>query len=116
NAAVGQIAVPDRMEVGAARDEAVIRAEPIAAEVAAVAGMQRLVQIAHQVDDEDQSEQPLAHRKLAIGEQPHVALDLRRDAIAVAAGRGLVEWPADVDILIMPGRRVAEAVAERLDA
>ena len=77
-----------------------------------VAGMHRLVQVAHEMDEEGERHQPLARRHAPVGEQAKVALDLRGDAIAVAAGGGEVEGLADVDILIMPGRGVAEPLAQ----
>ena len=60
----------------------------VAAEIAMVAGMHRLVQVAHEMDEEGERHQPLARRHAAVGEQADVALDLGGDAIAVAAGRG----------------------------
>jgi hypothetical protein len=68
------------------------------------------------MDEKGERHHPLAYRQRPVGEQPRLPCDLRGDAIAVAA-RGLrVERPADVDILVVPGRGVAEPVVERLDA
>ena len=59
---------------------------------------------------------PLVRVLVLVREQFEVALDLGRHAIAVGAGALLVERLADIDILIVPGEGIAEAVAERFHA
>ena len=89
--------------------------EPVAAEIAMIAGMHRLVQIAHEMDQEGERHQPLARRHAAVGEQLRRWRSICADTqLPSRQARAQVERPADIDILIMPGRGVAEPLAEGL--
>ena len=74
------------------------------------------MKVPDEVNQQRQRHQLLASRNLRIGQQPRIALDLRRDAIAVLARGFEVERLAHVDVLIMPAVDIGKAVPERLDA
>src|SRR4051812_25820665 len=104
------------MQIGV-RQEAVASLCAVAACIAVVFGrMERLVQIADEVDEEGERDQPVTWGKLAVGDDSLRARDLDRYARALPAIGLDVERLADVGILIMPGSHIAESVAERLDA
>jgi peptidoglycan-associated lipoprotein len=104
DAPLGDPPVPGAVKIRPPGNHPVCHREPVAAEVAAVAGMKRHVKVADEMGEERERLHPFPCRQRLVGEQLGVALDLRGDAIAVAAGGGEVERLADVDILVMPGR------------
>ena len=122
NRALRQIPVPDAVQVQSRRPvQAVIGLGIIAALVVLVPGMQRLVQIADEVDQEGKRLYPVFQRCALVLEQRNIARDLRRHAIAVLARRGQVERAANADVLIVPRISEAEArlavgILQRLDA
>jgi hypothetical protein len=108
--ALGERGIPDRVQVQPRVVERTIAGvHVVAALVGLLAGVERLVKVADEVDQEDERLDPVVLGGLGIAQQRHVAGDLRRDAIAVLARRGQVERLADLDVLIVPraGRLVA---------
>ena len=67
-----------------------------------IAGVHRLVKVADEMGEESQRHQSLSRRHASVSEQPRIALDLRRHAVAVLARRFQVERLAHVDVLVMP--------------
>src|SRR4051794_28000137 len=103
------------MEI-AARNEAIARLDLVAPLITVILGaVQRLMQIADEVDEEGKRHQPVARRQRTIGDHPLCPRNLARHAIAACAGLLEVERLADVDILEMPRKRIVEPIAERLD-
>ncbi|PAV92639.1 hypothetical protein WR25_27293 [Diploscapter pachys] len=120
--AFGERAVPDRMQVEPLRAVAAIGGgDVIAALVVLFARVQRLVQVADEVDQEDECLRPLLHRQALVLQDRDVARNLRRHAIAVLARLLQRKGLADVHVLKVPGVGIAEArlavgSLQRLDA
>ena len=98
------------MKVEALRAVAAIdRGDVVAALVVLLAGVERLVQIADEMDQEHQGLRALLRRSAPVLQDRDVAGDLRRDAIAVLARLFERERLADVHVLEVPVIGIAEA-------